>query len=49
MGWYLPSQVDIDHVRPLARGGEDIDTNVQVLCKQCHKAKTAMDFGKRPF
>jgi 5-methylcytosine-specific restriction protein A len=46
---YLPSQVDIDHVLPLAKGGEDIDTNVQVLCKACHKTKTAMDFGKRPF
>ncbi|MFE9026239.1 HNH endonuclease [Streptomyces iakyrus] len=46
---FLPSQVDIDHVKPLARGGEDVDGNVQVLCKQCHKTKTAMDFGKRPF
>ncbi|MGW6313831.1 HNH endonuclease [Streptomyces sp. NPDC055099] len=49
MGWFLPSQVDIDHVLPLAKGGEDIGTNVQVLCKQCHKTKTAVDFGKRPF
>jgi 5-methylcytosine-specific restriction protein A len=49
LAWYLPSQVDIDHVTPLARGGEDVDSNVQVLCKSCHKTKTAMDFGKRPF
>ncbi|MEV8015634.1 HNH endonuclease signature motif containing protein [Streptomyces sp. NPDC086554] len=48
-GWFLPSQVDIDHVLPLAKGGEDVETNVQVLCKACHKTKTAMDFGKRPF
>ncbi|WP_424215509.1 HNH endonuclease [Streptomyces sp. BI20] len=46
---YLPSQVDIDHIKPLALGGEDVDGNVQVLCKACHKAKTATDFGKRPF
>lgn len=46
---FLPSQVDIDHVKPLALGGQDIDSNVQVLCKACHKTKTAMDFGKRPF
>ncbi|MFF2406728.1 HNH endonuclease [Streptomyces sp. NPDC058092] len=49
LGSFLPSQVDIDHVVPLARGGEDVDSNVQVLCKRCHKTKTAMDFGKRPF
>jgi 5-methylcytosine-specific restriction protein A len=48
-GWYLPSMVDIDHIKPLALGGEDVEENVQALCKSCHKAKTAMDFGKRPF
>ncbi|MFE0699423.1 HNH endonuclease [Streptomyces sp. NPDC058872] len=46
---YLPSQVDIDHIKPLALGGEDVAGNVQVLCKRCHVVKTAMDFGKRPF
>ncbi|WP_420706102.1 MULTISPECIES: HNH endonuclease [unclassified Streptomyces] len=45
----LPSQLDIDHIKPLALGGEDVEDNVQCLCKSCHKAKTAMDFGKRPF
>ncbi|MHC0429219.1 HNH endonuclease [Streptomyces sp. O3] len=49
LGWYLPSQVDIDHVIPLALGGEDVDGNVQVLCKRCHRTKTSLDFGKRPF
>nr|WP_281257865.1 HNH endonuclease signature motif containing protein [Streptomyces uncialis] len=48
-GTFLPSQVDIDHIRPLALGGEDVASNVQVLCKSCHKTKTAVDFGKRPF
>nr|WP_248296359.1 HNH endonuclease [Streptomyces sp. S1D4-11] len=28
--------VDVDHVRPLSLGGEDIDSNVQVLCHGCH-------------
>lgn len=45
----LPSQLDIDHIKPLALGGEDVEENVQPLCKSCHKTKTAMDFGKRPF
>ncbi|MEV6399611.1 HNH endonuclease signature motif containing protein [Streptomyces sp. NPDC051907] len=45
LGTYLPSAVDIDHIKPLAKGGEDVDANVQVLCKTCHKVKTAEDFG----
>lgn len=47
--FFLPSQLDIDHIKPLALGGEDVEENVQPLCKSCHKTKTAMDFGKRPF
>lgn len=41
---FLPSAVDIDHIIPLALGGEDIPPNVQVLCRPCHKAKTRRDF-----
>lgn len=44
---YLPSFVDIDHIIPLSRGGEDVDSNVQVLCKLCHKLKTNSDFGHK--
>ncbi|MFF1958098.1 HNH endonuclease [Streptomyces sp. NPDC058220] len=40
----LAGSVDVDHVRPLARGGEDTDQNVQVLCHDCHLAKTVNDF-----
>ncbi|MFD3904147.1 HNH endonuclease [Streptomyces californicus] len=47
--FFLPGGLDIDHIKPLALGGEDVEENVQALCKHCHKAKTAMDFGKRPF
>ena len=49
LGWVPSSLVDIDHIKPLALGGEDVEGNVQALCKRCHKTKTAMDFGKRPF
>lgn len=31
----------IDHVVPLAMGGEDVDENVQGLCLLCHAIKTA--------
>lgn len=48
-GWFVGSELDIDHVRPLALGGEDVESNVQPLCKRCHRVKTALDFGKRPF
>lgn len=39
------SAVDVDHVRPLALGGEDTDGNVQVLCRGCHRLKTVTEFG----
>ncbi|MDJ0462020.1 HNH endonuclease signature motif containing protein [Streptomyces sp. H27-C3] len=42
---YLASAIDVDHIIPLAKGGEDVATNVQPLCKTCHKAKTRRDFG----
>ena len=31
---------DIDHIIPLAMSGEDSPSNLQVLCKICHKYKT---------
>ncbi|MGW8330143.1 HNH endonuclease [Streptomyces sp. NPDC055897] len=37
--------VDVDHVRPLSLGGEDTDSNVQVLCHDCHALKTRTEFG----
>ncbi|MFE2635413.1 HNH endonuclease [Streptomyces scopuliridis] len=42
---FAPWAVDVDHVRPLALGGEDVDSNVQVLCHGCHQLKTATEFG----
>ena len=29
-----------DHIKPLAEGGADDDTNVQGLCEPCHEAKS---------
>mgnify|MGYP003909116917 CR=1 FL=1 len=51
----LPSLVDIDHIRPLYQGGEDVPENVQVLCSSraghhgCHDVKTDMDASRAPF
>ncbi|MFI6607129.1 HNH endonuclease [Streptomyces sp. NPDC050507] len=41
----LADVVDVDHMQPLALGGEDTDGNVQPLCHGCHLDKTAEDFG----
>ena len=30
----------VDHIKPLADGGLDIEGNLQVLCRACHMAKT---------
>jgi 5-methylcytosine-specific restriction protein A len=46
---YLSSAIDIDHITPLAKGGEDVVSNVQALCRPCHKTKTREDFqASRP-
>lgn len=33
----------IDHIVNKQQGGSDDDTNLQVICSQCHKAKTACE------
>lgn len=37
----------VDHIKPKAKGGTDDPHNLQTLCEPCHKAKTALDAGKR--
>ena len=40
---------ELDHVVPLAHGGELMDeSNIQPLCDSHHEAKTARDFGHEP-
>lgn len=38
-----PGEAEVDHILPLEMGGESVIANAQVLCKVCHKAKTAKD------
>lgn len=33
----------VDHITPKHKGGGDEDSNLQPLCKPCHKAKTARE------
>ena len=34
---------EIDHVIPLILGGQHRETNLQLLCHECHAAKTKLD------
>jgi 5-methylcytosine-specific restriction protein A len=43
-GAFAPSDVEVDHIRPLALGGEDVESNIQTLCIPCHVAKTREEF-----
>ena len=35
----------VDHIKPLALGGLDVDENTRNLCEPCHEAVTAEQFG----
>lgn len=39
----VTSKFEIDHIVPLFAGGPDSDGNRQLLCVECHKAKTLED------
>jgi 5-methylcytosine-specific restriction enzyme A len=39
---------EVDHVVALVNGGKDADDNLQSLCVECHKLKTAEDIGYTP-
>lgn len=38
---------EVDHIKPLSKGGTDTPDNRQNLCVACHKAKTRRDMGYR--
>lgn len=37
----------VNHIIPLAHGGEDVDENTENLCKPCDDIVTAAEFGHR--
>lgn len=36
-----------DHIVPLAKGGTEVELNIRCLCADCHKIRTAEQFGQR--
>lgn len=38
-----PLRAEFDHVVPLILGGQNRETNLQLLCHECHGAKTKLD------
>jgi hypothetical protein len=41
-------KLEVDHIRPRAKGGTDDDENLQTLCKDCNRGKGATwDGGKK--
>lgn len=39
--------VEVDHIKPLSRGGDDSLANLQALCHEHHAQKSALEAGKR--
>lgn len=33
-------ELELDHIVNVAIGGDDIESNLQILCKECHLVKT---------
>ncbi len=44
---WLPWRDEVDHHVPLEQGGSNADSNLQLLCDDCHKAKTAAEASAR--
>lgn len=43
-GFVVPG-VEMDHIVPLFKGGGNEDANLQMLCVECHRKKSADDLG----
>ncbi len=37
-------KIEVDHIVPISAGGKNEESNLQFLCRQCHKTKTNEDY-----
>ena len=42
----LNESYEIDHIRPLFKGGANSESNLKALCKRCHTMKSAVEQSK---
>ncbi len=47
-GVFVPSELQVDHIKMLASGGTESDDNLQSLCESCHEAKSLKEMGRKP-
>lgn len=45
-GVYAPRDLALDHVVPLARGGDDSDANLVTTCRECNLRKADRDYSR---
>jgi len=43
----IPGKWQADHIVALINGGENRETNLQLICDECHKAKTGDDVAEK--
>ena len=44
---YIKAGSEVDHIIPVLNGGTDDESNLQILCEDHHRIKTAYDLGNK--
>ncbi|HDZ55383.1 MAG TPA: HNH endonuclease [Pseudomonas xinjiangensis] len=42
----ISDELEVDHIKPKAHGGDDSMTNLRAICVPCHKIKTTQEGGR---